>query len=342
MQYAYRDRRDRKGDFRQLWITRINAAARANGMTYNRLIQGLRLAGVEVDRKILAELAVNDAAAFAGLVEVAKPPSRPTAPAAARPPPEHGSASPTRGGPVHRADAPGRRCPAPAAPPRPRRDRPVPGRGPAGGPRGAGRRRGHSSCSAPPTRRPAHADAAEPAPPVSPVTDDGAGRAHRDRARRRAWWRSAAARTSPPAPTRWRKRPAAGRGAGRHPRPGQRRHRPAHRRRGRRGRGGLRGRRVDPYNGKGVRASGRQPVPRRRGPGARSAATVAALRAAGLHGPGRRRLRRRSISTTWPTAGLAAPTAWLFGSEAHGLPAELLAARRRPGPGAASTAARRA
>ena len=66
MQYAYRDRRDRKGDFRQLWITRINAGARANGMTYNRLIQGLRLAGVEVDRKILADLAVNDAAAFAG------------------------------------------------------------------------------------------------------------------------------------------------------------------------------------------------------------------------------------------------------------------------------------
>jgi large subunit ribosomal protein L20 len=72
LQYAYRDRRDRKGDFRQLWITRINAAARANGLTYNRLIQGLRLAGVEVDRKILAELAVNDAPAFAGLVEIAR------------------------------------------------------------------------------------------------------------------------------------------------------------------------------------------------------------------------------------------------------------------------------
>jgi large subunit ribosomal protein L20 len=72
MQYAYRDRRDRKGDFRQLWITRINAAARSNGMTYNRLIQGLRLAGVEVDRKILADLAVHDAATFAGLVEIAR------------------------------------------------------------------------------------------------------------------------------------------------------------------------------------------------------------------------------------------------------------------------------
>ncbi|MGI8814838.1 MAG: 50S ribosomal protein L20 [Pseudonocardia sp.] len=72
LNYAYRDRRARKGDFRQLWITRINAAARANGMTYNRLIQGLRLAEVEVDRKILAELAVSDPAAFAALVEVAR------------------------------------------------------------------------------------------------------------------------------------------------------------------------------------------------------------------------------------------------------------------------------
>jgi large subunit ribosomal protein L20 len=70
--YEYRDRKQRKGDFRQLWITRINAAARANGMTYNRLVQGLKLAGVEVDRKNLAELAVSDAAAFTALVEVAR------------------------------------------------------------------------------------------------------------------------------------------------------------------------------------------------------------------------------------------------------------------------------
>jgi large subunit ribosomal protein L20 len=70
--YAYRDRRARKGDFRRLWIQRINAAARANGLTYNRFIQGLRLAEVDVDRKILADLAVTDAAAFAKLVEVAK------------------------------------------------------------------------------------------------------------------------------------------------------------------------------------------------------------------------------------------------------------------------------
>ena len=70
--YAFRDRRARKGDFRQLWITRINAAARQNGMTYNRFIQGLKIAGVEVDRRILAELAVNDAVAFAALVATAK------------------------------------------------------------------------------------------------------------------------------------------------------------------------------------------------------------------------------------------------------------------------------
>jgi large subunit ribosomal protein L20 len=72
LNYAYRDRRARKGDFRQLWITRINAAARANGMTYNRFIQGLRVAGVEVDRKILAELAVSDPNAFAALVDIAR------------------------------------------------------------------------------------------------------------------------------------------------------------------------------------------------------------------------------------------------------------------------------
>jgi large subunit ribosomal protein L20 len=70
--YAYRDRRAKKGDFRRLWIQRINAAARANGMTYNRFIQGLKAAGVEVDRRMLAELAVNDAAAFTALVELSR------------------------------------------------------------------------------------------------------------------------------------------------------------------------------------------------------------------------------------------------------------------------------
>ena len=72
MTYAYRDRKDRKGNFRRLWIQRINAAARANGLTYNRFVQGLKAAGVEVDRKVLADLAVSDEAAFAALVEVAR------------------------------------------------------------------------------------------------------------------------------------------------------------------------------------------------------------------------------------------------------------------------------
>jgi large subunit ribosomal protein L20 len=70
--YAFRDRKQRKGDFRQLWITRINAAARANDMTYNRFMQGLKLAGVEIDRKNLAEIAVSDPTAFTALVETAR------------------------------------------------------------------------------------------------------------------------------------------------------------------------------------------------------------------------------------------------------------------------------
>ena len=70
--YNYAHRKDRKGDFRRLWIQRINAASRANGLTYNRFIQGLGLAGIEVDRRMLAELAVNEPAAFAAIVDVAK------------------------------------------------------------------------------------------------------------------------------------------------------------------------------------------------------------------------------------------------------------------------------
>jgi len=72
LQYAFRDRRARKGDFRQLWIQRINAAARQNGMSYSRLIAGLKAAEVEVARKVLADLAVTDPAAFAALVKVAE------------------------------------------------------------------------------------------------------------------------------------------------------------------------------------------------------------------------------------------------------------------------------
>ena len=71
LQYAYRDRRARKGDFRQLWIQRINAAARLNGTSYSRFIAGLRVADVTVDRKVLADLAVHEPEAFASLVKVA-------------------------------------------------------------------------------------------------------------------------------------------------------------------------------------------------------------------------------------------------------------------------------
>jgi large subunit ribosomal protein L20 len=70
--YAYRDRRNRRRDLRRLWITRINAAARLNGLSYNRFIHGLKQAGVELDRKVLADIAVRDASTFAQLVEVAK------------------------------------------------------------------------------------------------------------------------------------------------------------------------------------------------------------------------------------------------------------------------------
>ena len=70
--YAYRDRKNRKRDFRRLWITRINAAARMNGISYSRLMNGLKMAGVDINRKLLADIAVNDTQAFGRLVEMAK------------------------------------------------------------------------------------------------------------------------------------------------------------------------------------------------------------------------------------------------------------------------------
>ncbi len=72
LQYAYEHRRDRKGDFRRLWITRINAAARLNGLSYSKLMSGLKRARVEIDRKLLADLAVRDAATFSTLADTAK------------------------------------------------------------------------------------------------------------------------------------------------------------------------------------------------------------------------------------------------------------------------------
>jgi large subunit ribosomal protein L20 len=73
LQYAFRDRRARKGEFRKLWIQRINAACRENGTSYSRFVNGLREAGIEVDRKVLADLAVTDPAAFTALVRAAQP-----------------------------------------------------------------------------------------------------------------------------------------------------------------------------------------------------------------------------------------------------------------------------
>ena len=73
LSYAYRDRRDRKGQFRRLWITRIGAASRQNGLSYSAFIHGLQLAGLDLDRKILADLAVNHPAAFASLADAVKP-----------------------------------------------------------------------------------------------------------------------------------------------------------------------------------------------------------------------------------------------------------------------------
>ena len=72
MRYAYRDRRKKKSEFRALWITRINAAARSQGLSYSRFMAGLRRAGVDINRKVLADLAVHEPAAFAGLVKVAQ------------------------------------------------------------------------------------------------------------------------------------------------------------------------------------------------------------------------------------------------------------------------------
>ena len=156
MQYAYRDRRDRKGDFRQLWITRINAGARANGMTYNRMIQGLKLAGVEVDRKILADMAVNDAAAFAAIVEIARKARAGRGHRRRRGSGRVSTTSSTyaaRGRSVHATDPPGCCCPAPAAPARSRHSRACSWpKAPRRYARPWPARRSWSSCSRPTTR----------------------------------------------------------------------------------------------------------------------------------------------------------------------------------------------
>ena len=85
--YAFRDRRARKGEFRRLWVQRVNAACRANGTSYSRFVAGLKAAGVEVDRKVLADLAVRDSAAFTRLVEVSGAQATPAPASGARPAP---------------------------------------------------------------------------------------------------------------------------------------------------------------------------------------------------------------------------------------------------------------
>ena len=108
--YSYGDRKKKKGDFRRLWIQRINAASRANGLTYNRLIQGLKAAEVEVDRRMLAELAVSDANAFAALVKIAKDSlpadtSAPAVQAEAAPAPKAAKKAPAKKPAAKKADA---------------------------------------------------------------------------------------------------------------------------------------------------------------------------------------------------------------------------------------------
>ena len=272
--YQYRDRKARKGDFRQLWIQRINAAARMNGMTYNRFIQGLRLAGLEVDRKMLAELAVSDEATFTALVAVAK----------------EAVAAEGIGGPVAQYRTAVRHC---------RPDRPTPVRPIA---------QEHRRCfptptpgSPPPADSPVARAAARPgvswlrvrrrcarpwptepwsrcSPPPRPERH---GDCHRDQTAGSVTEISARAAAELSETVHPQGlvavcrtidatlddvvRPRAGPGgrAGRGQRPGQRRHHPAHRRRGRRRRRRVHRRRRGPLQRQGGPGQRRQPVPPR-------------------------------------------------------------------------------
>lgn len=153
LNYAYRDRRARKGEFRKLWIARINAAARLNDITYNRLIQGLKAAGVEVDRKNLADIAISDPAAFTALVDVARAalPEDVNAPSGRPPDPDSGlrqgyaGAHRTLGQGGHGGQTASSRRPAPGG--TFSRRRPQPGSGGVGARAGTGGIR-HRSCGA--------------------------------------------------------------------------------------------------------------------------------------------------------------------------------------------------
>ena len=331
--YSYNDRRKNKGNFRKLWIQRINAAVRAQGMTYNRFIQGLNLAGIEVDRKILAELAVNDVAgvhrarrgrqgrAARGrqraqglrLTHDAAPPDGWATPASRR----HGSSAAARYAPSGGSSLPTAR--------RPSRARSA---CPAASWRSSPRRRPPSSTPTcwPRPRRWTLVDdraLASLSPTASARPASSALCRLLDVPDSRPWSSSVRQRRLDPAPRDLRRRP----------RPRQRRHRDPLRRRGRCRRRRARrsvGRRLQPQDRAGQR---RQPVP----PADRDRAR-----------PGRRRrapLRPPAARCSPPTAParstsydaddlLGGPTAWLFGNEAWGLPDELaaLADHRVPDP----------
>ena len=306
LQYAYRDRRARKGDFRSLWIQRINAACREQGMSYSRFIAGLKAAGIEVDRKVLADLAVTDPAAFAALVKQAA------------------DAAPT----------PRRRRPATALPdgllgrrnPRLQRLRRLLRRPPGPGDAAALRLEGPTLVADALAAGVELLEASTPTPARRPVAAPGRRRRRTGRARHagRGHRRGHAPRASPPSPAiaagrRW---PTSTPAAPvlvlrRRRRPRQRRHAPAQRRR-RRVRGGTVHRRLGrPFAPKCVRASAgsvfRVTVVR-----GGEAATVLDEVAA----TGRRRLgtagRRRPTPST--DVDLTGPLALVLGNEAHGLP----------------------
>ena len=257
--YSYNDRRKNKGNFRRLWIQRINAAARAQGMTYNRFIQGLNLAGVEVDRKILAELAVNDTAAFNRLVETAR------GRAARGRQRAQGLLTDARCQPLAAGNARVKEARRLSRRPVRAERRLFLADGPKaveGAPRrvaaglrrrGVRHRRGHRA-----VRRPGRRGAARRRS-LDPGRRPGARRAERQRHPGR---RGRGVPVPRPARRRRARRPGRpGRDLRRRPRPRQRRHRHPHRRRRRRRRGGARrplGRRLQPEDRAGQR---RQPVP---------------------------------------------------------------------------------
>ena len=321
--YSYNDRRKNKGNFRRLWIQRINAASRAQGMTYNRFIQGLGLAGVEVDRKVLADLAVNDIAAFNALVEVAKaalpedvnaprvttrprpPPDLPARASDVRVDPGQGGtqAQPSFG--ANRAAAVPRR--------RPEGRRGAPSRRPAASSRSSRRPRPRSGTPRWPT--PARADVAWA------LVDERALASLSDSVTPAG----VVARLPLPGPAARgpaRRAPAARRRLRRRARPGQRRDGHPLRRRCRRRPGRARrdlGRPPQPQDRPGQR---RQPVP----PPARGRAR---RRRRGLRAPARRASRVLATAgdgeVSLYDAPVDVPTAWLFGNEAHGLPDDLAA-----------------